>query len=184
MPGAGAVCPSCGVAVLPGYVRCPKCRKPLPRRAVNAVEGGTVVEERRAVPVVALIAAAVIGVGLIFWLGLRRSDDKPAQPSVAPAPTAEPVAAEPVAAEPEPPAAPTGPDPNRVVADLERDLKKQRLWAKVDIVGDRVDVRSGSCADAAMAPMLDAAAPALKAAGLTKLRCLEQSGRVVTDRDL
>jgi hypothetical protein len=35
-----------------------------------------------------------------------------------------------------------------------------------------------------MATALDASAPTFKAAGLTKLRCLEQSGRVVTDRDL
>jgi hypothetical protein len=35
-----------------------------------------------------------------------------------------------------------------------------------------------------MVPMLDAARAGLKAAGLTRLRCVEQSGAVVLDREL
>jgi hypothetical protein len=70
------------------------------------------------------------------------------------------------------------------VNDLERALKKQRLWSTVRVVGDRAEVRSGACEEPALAATLDAATPALKAAGLTALRCLEQSGRVVTTREL
>jgi hypothetical protein len=35
-----------------------------------------------------------------------------------------------------------------------------------------------------MAPVLATAAPELKDAGLTRLRCMEQSGAVVFERDL
>ena len=76
------------------------------------------------------------------------------------------------------------PDAQRVASELRRTLERQRLWSQVTVTGDRVDVQSSSCDDPAMAPLLDSAAPAFKAAGLTSLRCLEQSGRVVTDRDL
>lgn len=181
---SGAVCPSCGVAVVPGYVRCPKCHKPLPQRRGAVVEGGTAVQEPRRFPVVAVIAGVAIAAAVIAFFGLRQ-DDPPAEPAtrtiVQPTQaTVTPQAAEQVEA----PAQPTGPDPQAVAGELERALNKQRLWSKVRIVGDHVDVQSGSCSDPAIAPVIDSAAPAFKAAGLTRLRCLEQSGRVVTDREL
>jgi hypothetical protein len=182
-----AVCPSCGVAVVPGYVRCPKCKKALPRRPGTHMEGGTAVEEKNRGPLLAIIAAAVIGTGLIIYLGVRSTDKPKPAPTVAPAQPAETTAADTAPAAPEPTettAQPTGPDPVTVAADLEKNLRKQRLWSSVSVVGGRVEIRSGSCSDPGMAPLVDAAAPSFKAAGLTKLRCLEQSGRVVTDRDL
>ena len=48
----------------------------------------------------------------------------------------------------------------------------------------RVDGPSGSCADPAIGPVIDAARSALRGAGLTRLRCLAQSGAVVFERDL
>jgi hypothetical protein len=45
-------------------------------------------------------------------------------------------------------------------------------------------VRSGSCGDPAMRPAIEGAKVVLRGAGLTKLRCLEQSGAVVFERDL
>lgn len=187
----GPVCPACGVPVLPGYVRCPKCRKPLPRRVSTAVQGGTALESNsRGGAIAALAAAILVGGGIIAYFGTR-GDDTPATPppaaapAPAPSPTATAPALSPGAPEPAAPqTAPTGPDPLVLAADLERDLKRQRLWSTVSVEGNRVDVRSGSCADAAMGPMLDAAVAGFKAAGLTKLRCVEQSGRVVSDRDL
>jgi hypothetical protein len=185
----GAVCPSCGVAVVPGYVRCPKCRKPLPQRA-SAVEGGTAVEPegRGGIALIGLVGLVLLAGGLITYLAVRKG---PAAPTKA-APSAQ--VAEPNTPDPEPTntpdqptqaqAQPTGPNPADIAGGLERALKKQRLWSTVEVTGARADVRSGSCSDPAMAPMLDGAAPAFKAAGLTKLRCVEQSGRVVTDRDL
>jgi len=187
----GPVCPACGVAVLPGYVRCPKCRKPLPRRVSTVVQGGTALENKsRAGAIAALAAAVLVGGGIIAYFGMR-DGDKPApqQPAAAPDPTPSPTTTAPALAPgaPEPTApqaAPTGPNPVDLAADLERALKRQRLWSTVSVEGSRVDVRSGSCADAAMAPVLDGAAAGFKAAGLTKMRCVEQSGRVVSDREL
>jgi hypothetical protein len=71
-----------------------------------------------------------------------------------------------------------------VVTDLEDTLRRQRLWGRVVITGARVDVRSGSCADPAMRPLIDGKRSLLTGAGLTKLRCVEQSGAVVFERDL
>jgi hypothetical protein len=184
---SGAVCPSCGVAVVPGYVRCPKCHKALPRRA-NVVEGGTAVQATASRgPLIAILGAIVVGVAILALVASRKSD-KPAPARAPVASAAQPTAApseQPAAADqPEAPAQPTGPSAQDVASELERALKKQRLWSTVSIIGDHVDVRSGSCSDPAMTPMLDGAASSFKAAGLTKLRCLEQSGRVVTDREL
>jgi hypothetical protein len=68
--------------------------------------------------------------------------------------------------------------------DLEDTLRRQRLWGRVVITGPRVDVRSGSCADPAMRSMIEGKKPLLRGAGLTRLRCLEQSGAVVFERAL
>jgi hypothetical protein len=189
---AGAACPACGVAVVPGYVRCPKCHKPLPRPTRRAgtspAEGGTAVASKNSLSVIALIAVAVLGAGLVIYLGMRSGKhDEPAV--VPPEPTSEEGAAEgqtpgqPAEAptRPDQPAAPTG---DAIAADLERALKKQRLWSTVSVVGNHVDVRSGACSDPAMTSTVASFAGGLKAAGLTRLRCLEESGHVVSERDL
>jgi hypothetical protein len=184
-----ASCPACGVAVLPGYARCPKCRRPLPssKIATAAVGGTAIASTSRKLPLVAVIAVAVIGGGIIAYIGLRST-------SAADKPAPEPTATDETPAEDQaPPSGPieapnTEPSPeqlaSRAAQDLERTLKRKRLWSTVSIIGDKVDIRSGSCDDPAMTPVLDEAVPSLKAAGLTKMRCLEQSGRVVSDRDL
>jgi hypothetical protein len=175
---------------MPGYVRCPKCRKPLPRRLETGVQGGTAVEESpRRWPLFAVIGAVLVGVIVVVMVGRgsKQATSTPPPPVVAPEPVQEaPVVTEtrqPFADDPTP-APRTGPDPNALASTLERELKRQRLWSTVTITGTRVDVRSGSCGDPAMAPMLDGAVAGFKSAGLTKLRCVEQSGRVVSDRDL
>ena len=184
-----SVCPRCGVAVVPGYVRCPKCHAPLPRvQSRLGVGGTTVAPGRRRFPLLVVLAAAAIGTGIIIYLGVRGGGKEravaptPPAAETGPAPTAAPAATPPEAAQPT--AAARAPDPQTLANELERRLRRQRLWSTVDVVGARVDVRSGSCGDPAMKPVLDAAAAGFKAAGLTKLRCLEQSGRVVTDREL
>jgi hypothetical protein len=187
----GAVCPSCGVAIVPGYVRCPKCRKPLPKRA-SAVQGGTTIEEsssRAPALAVALVGVVVVG-GAIAFFAMRKKEPAAAPPvpvaHVQDVTHPEPQTEAPVQ-EPTPAAAtiaPRGPSSSDIAADLERALKKQRLWATVSVIGVRAEVRSNSCGEKAMVPMLDGAAPAFKASGLTKLRCVEESGRVVSERDL
>ncbi|MGN6105259.1 MAG: hypothetical protein ACTHU0_09165 [Kofleriaceae bacterium] len=185
-----AMCPSCGVAIIPGYVRCPKCRAALPVRAKRptADPGGTVLAERRfpVVPVIAVVAVAGLVVLFATRGGGRASRG---QPIAAPASVAE-VVAEPspsriAPAAPAPEAAPThAPDPAAAVGGLERALKRQKLWASVEIRGGRIDVRSAFCGDPQMAPVIESARASLREAGLTRLRCLEQSGAVVVERDL
>ncbi|HEY5928660.1 MAG TPA: hypothetical protein VIV11_43545 [Kofleriaceae bacterium] len=182
---SGAVCPSCGVAVVPGYVRCPKCHKPLPQRRASHLEGGTAVQTSRSFPTLAIVAAVVLAAGIIAYFALRGGDKPATQQAEAAETDVDQTAPEPqLLDQPEAQPQPAAPDPARIAADFERTLKKQRLWATVAIVGDHVDVRSGSCSDAAMIPAFDAVAPSFKAAGLTRMRCLEQSGRVVVERDL
>jgi hypothetical protein len=181
-------CPACGVPVVPGYARCPKCHAPLPRRAITTVEGGTALDEPRRVPLAALIAAGVIGVGIIVWLGVRRGSttapvikantpaSRPAvatapQPALAPAVTDTQVA-------------PKAPAPEIVASELARTLGRQRLWSTVTVTGSRVEIRGGSCSDPAIEAPITDASRAFKAAGLTTLRCVEQSGAVVFSREL
>ena len=189
-------CPSCGVAVIPGYVRCPRCHAVLPgaaraRRASLGAGGGTSVEPR-AFPIVP-VAAGAIAVGVVLLLVLGGGDARKQAPAPTPgtaAPGAEAAAAPAPGGPPQAPPRPldipaaTGPSPSAAAAELERALGRQRLWSSVAASGDRVDVRSGSCADPAMGPMIDAARAALRGAGLTRLRCLAQSGAVVLERDL
>jgi hypothetical protein len=167
--------------------------------------GGTSVEER-AFPIVP-VAAGAIAVGVLLLLLLRGSSGpgRPPAPSADEAGnTAEPVGAVPTApantapppvpdadaaagAPPAPPLdipSPAGPSPDAVAAELERVLGRQRLWSSVQAIGERVDVRSGSCAEPEMGSVIDAARATLGGAGLTRLRCLAQSGAVVFERDL
>jgi hypothetical protein len=181
-------CPTCGVAVIPGYVKCPRCHAALPGagrlRRGGVDPGGTSIEER-SLPVVP-VAAGAVAIGVILVLALSGGDGKP-QPPAAPeiGGAAEPMsAAAPPAAPPLDIPSAAGPNPGARAAELERALGRQRLWSSVEASGDRVDVRSGSCAEPAMGPTIDAARTALRGAGLTRLRCLAQSGAVVFERDL
>jgi hypothetical protein len=180
-------CPSCGVPVVPGYARCPKCHKPLPARTSTHVEGGTSLEpDRPRVPPLVFVGVGVVGVALILWLGLRHGD-KPAPKVVVVQPTQQqPVAQAQDLAPAAPPVdrAPKGPSPETIANDLQSALRRQRLWSTVTVIGSRVDVRSGSCGDAGMKSAVDGAAPQFKSAGLTTLRCVEESGAVVFTRSL
>lgn len=189
-----SVCPACGIAVVPGYVRCPKCHAGLPV-AVGRVQrttadpGGTAVA-RRGFPVSAVVIAVGVAAAIVVF-GTRRSS-RPA----APEPAALPAPVE-IAASAAPPAAPlaapvfaqaradtTEQDRRAAALQLEATLRRQRLWGRAQVAGPRIDVRSGSCADKAMPPAIDSERTVLRGAGLTRLRCLAQSGAVVFERDL
>jgi hypothetical protein len=195
---SGAVCPACGVAVVPGYVKCPKCHRALPRFARNSISpvGGTVVEDKpKSWPIIAIVIGVVVAI-LIGWQVKAAFDDYrhkarrigSGDGGVA---TEEPTASvQPpgfddsrAAAQPPTPVAPTV-HADEVAQLLERNLKKQRLWSTVTVTGDHVDVRSGACSDAGMKPSIEALAASFHAAGLTQVRCLEQSGAVVFARAL
>jgi hypothetical protein len=172
-----------------GYARCPKCHASLPRRLATNVEGGTALDQPRRFPLATIIAVGVVGLGLILWLGLRHHGES-APATVVTTPAAQ----KPAAAQPAQPAlapgaadttaAPQGPAPDQIAADLRRTLDKQRLWSTVTVTGSRVEVRSSSCGDAAIQAPINSALRAFKAAGLTELRCVEQSGAVVFTREL
>lgn len=187
-------CPACGVAVVPGYVRCPKCQAPLPaeaRRVGTVTPGGTAVVAR-GFPLVPVLLGGGVALALILVFALRGGNDAADRTPATAAPgTDEPATAP--AAPPATPAAPADPgarptgnqiDPYAVGRDLERVLDRQRMWSTVETAGDTIDVRSAACRDPNMEPIIDAARAALRNAGLTRLRCLEQSGAVVFERDL
>jgi hypothetical protein len=75
-------------------------------------------------------------------------------------------------------------DRRAAVLALEDTLRRARLWGRAEITGQRIDVRSGLCGDKAMRPAIETERAMLHGAGLTRLRCLEQSGAVVFERDL
>ena len=192
------VCPACGVAVVPGYVKCPRCHAGLPAgiwrtKRTTLDPGGTAVPRRGVPPWVVLGAVGLVLVVLVA-LALRGGSKKTEAPPRAPP---EPIPAVVANPQPRPPtvttqtAAPTPAqaqvavaDPRPAVAELKAALRAQRLWGAVEIVGQRVDVRSGSCADPAMRALIEAKKSMLHGAGLTNLRCVEQSGAVVFERDL
>jgi hypothetical protein len=198
---SGAVCPACGVAVVPGYVKCPKCHRPLPRFARNSISpvGGTVVTEKtKSWPIIAIVIGVVVVV-FIGWQVKKAFDDYRTkahhvrdaaviteEPTNTPAPNSindSLTANQPNNPVPPPNAAPTV-HAEDVAKLLDHNLKVQRLWSTVTVTGDHVDVRSASCADAGMKSTIDAVVASFHAAGLTKLRCVEQSGGVVFSRDL
>lgn len=186
-----SVCPGCGIPVVPGYVRCPKCHFPLPRDARRSISpvGGTAVKLPGGSPLVAVAVAVAIGGGIIAYFSLR---GRTAEPTTVPDPgtvvipdeTPEPTPQQPEQAEAPAASQVKRPAPEPIAADLERSLKRARLWSTVTTIGDRVEIRSGSCADPQMKASIDSAASQFKAAGLTRLRCVEQSGAVVFTRDL
>jgi hypothetical protein len=145
-------------------------------------------------PISAVLVAVGVAAAIILGFGLR-GGGKPAA-AVPPGPVgpagavAEGSAARaPVApralpvAEPVP-ASTAVQDRRAAAAELEDTLHRLRLWGRTAITGDRIDVRSGSCGEPAMRPAIDGKRAVLRGAGLTKLRCLEQSGAAVFERDL
>ena len=190
-----AVCPACGVAVVPGYIRCPKCHAGLPLGAgrgkrATADPGGTALAQRR-FPVTSLLVALGVAAVVIIVFSVRgtRAKVEPEAPApLQPIPAvANPTLGAPLApaSRPAPAATPeTSVSPQAAGRDVEDTLRRQRLWGRAVITGGRIDVRSGSCADPAMRPLIDTKKTLLHGAGLTKLRCLEQSGAVVFETDL
>lgn len=187
-------CPSCGVAVVPGYVKCPRCGTRLPsirfrQPGATADAGGTAVDTAPAFPwwiPVAGVGAVVVIVVLVIALRGRGKDEAQPPPPVAVAPPRAqlvPVTEAP-ALQPVAPAVPIRPSPVQFAEDLRQALDHQRLWSTVRVDGTELEIRSGSCGDPQMKPALDGAAAGARAAGLTRIRCVEASGAVAVTREL
>jgi hypothetical protein len=208
-----AACPACGVAVVPGYVRCPRCHAALPvagasRRNTSTVDPGGTSVAQSGMPRWFVWALGIGGGVLVLWLvvgwvsdafsdyskkAVRDASVEQVDPQATPGTNPQGVRPTPGTGTPSgdspsltptQPAVRNGPSAAATVAELERALRRRRLWSTVELVGSRVDVRSGSCGDANMSPMIESMRGAMRGAGLTRLRCLEQSGRVVFERDL
>lgn len=148
--------------------------------------GGTAVEDR-SFPVIPVVGVIVVIGALVTFFALR-GGKTPEVPAVAPTTIVTPTAPTPVT--PVAPPAPvesiksTGPSPDSVAQSLKSALSKQRLWSDVEVVGSKLEIRSGTCEEAAMGATVTSASPQLKASGLKKVRCLDKSGRPVFERDL
>jgi hypothetical protein len=180
--------------VVPGYVRCPRCHAGLPVARVKrttADPGGTAVV-RRGFPISAVVVALGVAAAVTLIFGTRHATRPAASEPALPAPVAAlGASAAPRTTAPRAVPAAEPPRPDSSVQDrraaaleLEATLRRQRLWGRTETVGPRIDVRSGSCADPAMAPAIAGESAVLRGAGLTRLRCLAQSGAVVFERDL
>jgi hypothetical protein len=151
-----------------------------------------------AVPWPAIAAGAVVVVGVLGFLILHHGGSAKAEagptssastpvvtvPQVGPSTVEQPEQAATPPAQTEVEAAPRGPSAREVGQDLKSALDRQRLWSDVSVGGDYLEVRSSSCSDPAMGPMLDAAMPSARAAGLRQVRCVSRSGEVVSTRAL
>ena len=187
-------CPACGVAVVPGYVRCPKCQAPLPKKRGITVAGGTAVSGGGGLPIIPIVGVGVVVLGIILYFTLGgKSAAKPApaqQDGTAEEDnddnTADNSVTNPVPVPDDKTDRSPGnhADPNETAKDFERALRRQRLWSNVEVVDTMIEVRGGSCRDEQMMPMVNAARKALHDVGLTRLRCVEQSGAVVFEREL
>lgn len=189
---SGVVCPKCGVAVVPGYVKCPKCQSPLPARSRAITNmGGTALGGGGGVPVIPLVVGGAVALAIVLFFALKKDSPAVAEEVTEDAQVeAEQTGSAQVRLDPTtlpdpvPQEGSAGPDPTAAISALDRALKKERLWGTVSAAGTRVDIHTGACNDPGMAPVLATATQRLKDAGLTRLRCMEQSGAVVFERDL
>lgn len=180
-PSARPSCPSCGVAVTPGYQRCPRCHRPLPSavrfsRIASEVGGGATSLEPEVETVarwpwygagIAVLAGAVAVIVIGASGGHARAplpDDPVVDDEVA-EPEDDTVADEPTLAVARPP------DPGPAADLLARELAKIRLYATIEPLGEVVEIRSSFCAEPAMATVLGAVAPDLREAGMASVRC-------------
>jgi hypothetical protein len=132
-------------------------------------------------------AAALAAV--VWWVAATGDDVRPTPAgavadvaAVAPAPTA-PAAEPPAPPPPAPVADPLGPQ-RAAAASFERALAGDQLWATVDVDGASIVIRSAFCADAGLAARLAAEGGALRGAGFTGVRCMEQHGSLAFERPL
>jgi hypothetical protein len=153
--------------------------------------GGTALEDKKLPVMTLFLVGAAISAGIAYF-ALRKSNTADSRTDAttatavagAIAPQAGSAATVPNPTSAELPSIQATPSPGNAAARLETSLKKLKLWSTVEAVGPRIDVRSGACEDPQMAAAVDGAAEALHGAGVTSVRCLEKTGKVVFTKAL
>ena len=203
--GTGPQCPTCGVRVSPGYVRCPKCQGVLSgagssrnRRSTLEPGGGTSVAEpdgparwpwiAGGVAVLAVVVIALAVAGGAAGGGDERVEEEDSPPAItggegqrSPAPATGPATARPGAGGDD------GESKRAAIGRLTSALKTARLWSSVTTdAGDPtvVTIRSGACEEEAMRPVVAQIAPELAAVGFAAVKCYERHGTLVFESPL
>lgn len=193
--GTTQPCPACGIAVMIGYTKCPKCHAPMPgaqRTKRASMAGGTTAE--RVEPAAAgggwlwLGAVAAVGIGLVVWgTQCRGGGARPAPAATveeggdSPGSAVAPVVVPPPTLSP---ASPDRPDPSFAADALEGELAGERLYATVQARGEVLDLRSAFCAEARLGELVARHAAELRAAGVVRVRCSEPHGALAFERPL
>lgn len=202
--GTSQPCPSCGISVMIGYLKCPKCHAPMPAGPAGArgrrasMAGGTTSERIEVLPeergggggILWIIGVLVLVAGVAVWATQCRAD----QPTTAPSATVIDEAAGPETGTapapapfeqgPSPSAAGGQPDPSFAADALEGELAGERLFATVSVFGEVLDVRSAFCDEARMGEIIARHAVELRGSGVTRVRCSETYGSQVFERAL
>lgn len=199
-----ATCPACGLAVSPGYPKCPKCHAAMPAAPSlggdarsRKVQGGTAVDSGPGPYLWIAIAGVVVVAAVVVYLA-RGSDDRAAPGPVAPAPAVgvepapSPDTSNPAVADPFPR---TAPDPattarndlsaarTRAAAAVGVALEGARLWGTVQVVGEQLHIHSAYCTSIGD-DHLGAARSAAGAALFEAVSCFERHGPLAWERPL
>jgi hypothetical protein len=167
----------------------------LPRFARNTASpvGGTTIKTKQGSPLLGIAIAVIVGGGFIAFFALRGGRHHEASAATAPASSPDQPADVAAPPAPSPPQAPVTaaprpvvatPNPGALASSLQSTLQRMELWSTVAVTAGRVELQSRVCRDARLTKQLDAVSSSFRAAGLTRVRCLEQSGAVVFDREL
>lgn len=196
-------CPSCGVAVTPGYVKCPRCHAALPkvprtvRHTGGMVPGGTAVggtgdDDASGPPWLLLLGGGTLVVALVAWLVMRDTTPAAPAPVVLPA-TSSPSAAPPPAGEQRGDApgvataaevASAGPSVEQrqaaALGALDVRLRRDRLWAKLEQPSaGTLRIVSALCEEPELSAAVAEQAGALVEAGVGTVECRARHGGLV-----
>lgn len=197
--GTSQPCPACGINVMIGYTKCPKCHVPMPGMATRvkraSMGGGTTSERIEVLDAGSggggsgwmwIAVIVVFGAGVALWATQRSSKKSvavggPIERGSGVATQAPPPEQPDVL---QPPRDPNQPDPAYAADALEGELAGERLYSTVDVFGDLLDVRSAFCGEARLGEILARYAAEMRGAGVSRVRCSETHGAQVFERPL
>lgn len=201
-PGASTTCPGCGVAVAPGYPKCPKCHTRLPfvpsplQRVGSKASGGTAVDSGSGAGMWAVVAAIVVIAGAVAFMVMRSRGGDAAATAEADAggeagetvaaPADEDVEGSPSAADFDEEAPDDAVD-TAVLDGFSAKLAEERLWSSVepDAADETiVHVVSSHCEDGNLRRAVASFADDLKDGGFVRVQCFTQHGALSFEREL